>query len=1030
MLFLGAGANYGATHPEGEAIPVSGEQLANFLCERFFNGELRDRSLLDIAKFIVSEFGISALHDAIGEKFDGFKPAKYHNLICHFAWHAIATTNYDQIVEKAFKEENKADDLLPIYKDGDGLDLKLKGKPNAIPYLKLHGCISRSHDTETPLILTPEQYLRYIEHRRRLFDAFRGWAHDFTVVFAGYSIGDPHIQQVLMDLEDNNISRPRFYSIDPYASDYDVRYWGERRVEIVKCTFSSFLQGLDSEIPRAASGLAAVRPRGSHTVSNFFTTTNTALTARLESYLRENVDHVYFGMPTVGDGSAKRFYEGQDLGWVGMEREFDVRRKVSDDILAEAVLGEIEEEAEGGVQLVLLSGPAGNGKTISLRRAAWDAAHDYEKFILYIREDGAINPDFLSELFEKTNRRIFVFVDKAALHVDEILSVLKQAKADNRSLTIVTAERKHEWLTYCAELEDHLSSEHEIRYLNDREIHGLLGKLDEHQCLGVMSEKSYDDRFTAFHDFAGRQLLVALHELTSGKPFEVILKDEYDRISPNEAKYLYLDICTMNNFAVPARAGTISRISNVSFHRFAESLSEALDNVVFANFNQRTREYEYNTRHYHIAKIVFDTVLENPELKFNQLIRIMSGLNLDYSTDAVAFREIIKSGRIVDAFPSVELGHRFYDRAIKVTSGSNASVYQQAAIFELNHKGGTFGRAQQLVNKAVELSPHDRTIQHTLANLKRRQALEARTALERATYRKDARKILSNLKSKPDNRPYEFHTAAQIEIDELSEAMEEYSSVEGEDQTLERRISELIAIAENSLEVANQRFPENSDLLSLQARFLTLISEDDKAVAALKKAIASNPRQEFIAVALARLMLERGDRDGSLAVLNKCVEANPSAKYAHLEVAKVLMRDSNSNPSLILSHLRRSTTRGDTNYTAKYHLARQMMITGDEEEALSLFEELENAPMTKRSQQQIRDRWLDKNRKSRNFIGIVGSLKGNYCFVNVPDMTKSVFAHSSNSSSDEWKKLRVGAQVEFSIGFTMSGLTAINLNAL
>ncbi len=70
-------------------------------------------------------------------------------------------------------------------------------------------------------------------------------------------------------------------------------------------------------------------------------------------------------------------------------------------------------------------------------------------------------------------------------------------------------------------------------------------------------------------EHANRQLLVALHELTRGYPFEKIVLDEYERV-PEKARRLYLDIATMHQFAVPVRAGTISRVSGVNFRDYQQ----------------------------------------------------------------------------------------------------------------------------------------------------------------------------------------------------------------------------------------------------------------------------------------------------------------------------------------------------------------------------------------------------------------------------------------------------------------------------
>ena len=53
-MFLGAGACYGASHPDGDAIP-SGDGLRDAISDRFLGGELKDRPLKVVADLAISE---------------------------------------------------------------------------------------------------------------------------------------------------------------------------------------------------------------------------------------------------------------------------------------------------------------------------------------------------------------------------------------------------------------------------------------------------------------------------------------------------------------------------------------------------------------------------------------------------------------------------------------------------------------------------------------------------------------------------------------------------------------------------------------------------------------------------------------------------------------------------------------------------------------------------------------------------------------------------------------------------------------
>ena len=124
-----------------------------------------------------------------------------------------------------------------------------------------------------------------------------------------------------------------------------------------------------------------------------------------------------------------------------------------------------------------------------------------------------------------------------------------------------------------------MSDEYELQYLSAREIDDLLKLLEQNRALGKLEGKTLEERRRELEQQAGRQLLVALHEATLGRPFEDIIKDEYDHITPEAAKHIYLTICVLNRLNVPVRAGIISRSHGVPFARFKEESSVPLSTL-------------------------------------------------------------------------------------------------------------------------------------------------------------------------------------------------------------------------------------------------------------------------------------------------------------------------------------------------------------------------------------------------------------------------------------------------------------------
>ncbi len=139
VLFLGAGASMDALHPDGKPVP-DGSTLRDLLCDRFLGGQLKEKSLKQIADLAISETHLDSVQEFVKELFLPFQPAELHKIIPEIPWHGIATTNYDLIIERAYDKNSSAcQRLIPVVSDEIPIETLLKQYANGLTYLKLHG---------------------------------------------------------------------------------------------------------------------------------------------------------------------------------------------------------------------------------------------------------------------------------------------------------------------------------------------------------------------------------------------------------------------------------------------------------------------------------------------------------------------------------------------------------------------------------------------------------------------------------------------------------------------------------------------------------------------------------------------------------------------------------------------------------------------------------------------------------------------------------------------------------------------------
>ncbi|TAJ96026.1 MAG: hypothetical protein EPO31_01010 [Gammaproteobacteria bacterium] len=1023
ILFLGAGASFGAKGPKGQVAP-SGEQLRDILCDRFLGGTLNSKSLSQVAELAKNEAGLLKVQDTIAELFRPLEPADFHLLIPSFRWHAIVTTNFDLVLERAYdKCRDREQSLAPVLRDGDNFIDRLRDLSQVL-YLKLHGCITHINDESLPLIVASEEYARHRKNRERLFRHFQDWGRERPIVFCGYDVGDPHIQQILFDLSDLGILRPQFGMVSPDLNEIVARYWAAKRFSVCAKTFEDFMWALNTEIPRSSRRLSGLLKAEDTSVQPWIKT-HVAPSSFLLAYLQDELVHVHKGMAVTGVAPVE-FYRGLSVDWGAFQQELDVYRRVSDDIILAAFLE--NKKAKYG-QAYVLKGHAGSGKSVTLCRIAWDLAHLFDGLVFVLKEGAILRRDRLFELHTLTGERINVVIEDAIPHIKDILDVIAWAEKNKIPITLVFGARTNEWNVYAGELEGQTEDDYELRDLTEREITQLIEKLSLHKALGRLATASAEERFEHFQLTAERQLLVALHDISGEKPFEEIVFDEYRNVRPAEARLLYLDVCTLHRLGVGVRAGLISRISGITFEYFSRDFFRPLEHVVRTYFDHSSRDNMYRSRHQLIAEMVFKQAMPNPVERANQIIRIIRNIDVDYASDKSAFTEIVRGRVLADLFANKVIAFQIFDAA-KESGAPLSFIEHQRAVFEMHHPSRNLHAAMEAIERAEAALEHtDRAILHTKATILRSLALEAPQKLARENLRVKAKVILQK-QIRGSRVSHPFHLTGQLLIDELKDKLNEIAERKTPTVSVleQRAIAELIRNAEEVISEGMQRFPGDEYLLTLEAELARLLEDEKRAIDALAQAFEASPGRSFIAVRLAYHEQRKGDIARAVEILKRSIGANSASKEAHLAMARILMsQDEESLREDVAHHLKRSFTSGDSNFDAQFWYARHHFLYGDRNAAMACFRQLADSWTPPEYRKGIKDVVHNKDGSRRRLSGSVKNVESSYCFIRCPDLRTDMFAHMSQFKEQDWMGIGHGALVSFELGFSLRGPQALNV---
>jgi hypothetical protein len=482
--------------------------------------------------------------------------------------------------------------LVPHVKDGDGATDQLGDR--SVLNVKLHGCITRHQEVMPPLIASTEQLIAFRNGRNGQFGTFLEWAKTKTMIFCGYAFMDSNLRLLFDEIIKEGDNRPRHYIVSKGVRPAEIAYWRDRRVVAINTTFQEFMESLDHQVSKNKRVLGAVAVDASNhtTFTRFITAPGSHESDDLKHYLKSFIEHVGPEIDPPPD-DPRKFYSGFPLGWYPIAAELDVRQPIVDEILSEHVLTPLNR---GRQSLVVIKGHAGSGKSVVLRRICYEAATKHNRVCFSVSRQHLIQLDRFEEIFHLTNLPIFLFVDNVAEHRERVLELLALAQRSKVQLKIIATETFNTWNISCDDLEPFVSAAPEMRYLSEKNISGLIDKLEKYGSLGYLEQLSAEKRVHELRHVHGRQLLVALLEATHGIPLMDIIAQEYHSIHPDAAKLLYLDICSLHRFGPPVRAGLISRIHNISFEDFRPGTPPCMRVRMISSISPRRSSSCWTTR--------------------------------------------------------------------------------------------------------------------------------------------------------------------------------------------------------------------------------------------------------------------------------------------------------------------------------------------------------------------------------------------------------------------------------------------------
>jgi hypothetical protein len=292
---LGAGVNLWSRGPEPSFLPGTklpdGTELASYLAQEFRYPQRSDQlpwlELAQVSQYVATVRGKQPLYGTLRTIFElEYETTPVHRLLaglprrlrdmgCPRPHQLILTTNYDDLLEQAFRDCNEPYDLLvyqadreprgrfvhfapgggeptPILLANDYRELSLEERS---VIMKVHGTCERDDRRRDSFVITEDDYIDYLGHSGRPGDfipaVLIAQMRESAFLFLGYGLRDWNIRVILRWIWGDQPLGSRSWAVQRDVDTVQREIWDRRNVEILDEHLELYVEGLEQQLDEA-----------------------------------------------------------------------------------------------------------------------------------------------------------------------------------------------------------------------------------------------------------------------------------------------------------------------------------------------------------------------------------------------------------------------------------------------------------------------------------------------------------------------------------------------------------------------------------------------------------------------------------------------------------------------------------------------------------------------------------------------------------------------------------------------------------
>jgi hypothetical protein len=241
------------------------------------------QDLLRIAQYVANASGLGQLYEDLHRVFTAnCPPTLLHKFLASLPATLeskgyprppllIVTTNYDDLMEQAFRAANQPYDVVSyvaqgtdqgrfVYWPSSG-EPKLIEEPNRFTLLcleerpvilKIHGAVSRGNRKNDSFVIREDDYIAYLARNSDLANvvpsSLLSKLKESHLLFLGYSLSDWNLRVILYRIWSEQAIDYKSWAIQVNPQHIDQQFWSKRNVDILDLHLDIFVAELESRI--------------------------------------------------------------------------------------------------------------------------------------------------------------------------------------------------------------------------------------------------------------------------------------------------------------------------------------------------------------------------------------------------------------------------------------------------------------------------------------------------------------------------------------------------------------------------------------------------------------------------------------------------------------------------------------------------------------------------------------------------------------------------------------------------------------